>query len=430
MTSENPNKPPTFVPPTPSTPLPSSAFTTPDKFKSIAERQKQRVQELNISLQSVPEMQNEPNDELTNQQQNSSDALDSIVDNNYHESVEEMKEKFDLYMLQMEQENQQLKYSLNQTQQENAYLLYQQRLQYQQPQGQQLTSPVPVNYISIAGKPEYFTGDYKSNPETWIDQVYEYMMLTKIPPQLYVTFAATYLRDQARIWWSSMSQEDKIKNSDFYIFKQTLLSKYRPVNQQRTARTQLKTLKQLNSVSSYNNAFSNIIQLIHDMSLADKLDNYMNGLKIHIQEKLVTEEFTSLENAMNAAARIDTLLYNKRNGNSMNQNYNNNYSKPKHSMPQAAEVNNIQTWTMGPVEHNEYTGSPPPMNEMNTTVNAVKFTKLTPEQREQLKREGRCFKCRQHGHMSNSCPTNLNRPGISSSQSMKPSAPISNSKKY
>lgn len=430
MTSENTNKTPTFVPPTPSTPLPSSAFTTPDRFRATAQRQKQRAQELNINLNTVPEMQNETNEDLTNQNQNSSDEPDPIVDNNCNETVEEMKQKFDLFMLQMEQENQQLRYSLNQTQQENAYLQYQQRLQYQQPVGQQLTSPVPINYASIAGKPEYFTGDYKSNPETWIDQICEFMKLSNVHPQMYVTFAASYLRDQARIWWSSMSTEDRIKNQDFYIFKQTLLSKYRPVNQQRTARTQLKTLKQLNSVASYNNAFSNVIQLIHDMSVADQLDNYMNGLKIHIQEKLVTEEFTSLSDAMNAAARIDTLLYNKRNGNGSSQNYTYNYSKPKHSVPQAAEVNNVQTWPMGQLENNEYAGSPPSMNEMNANVNAVRFTKLTPEQREQLRREGKCFKCRQHGHMANTCPTNVNRSGISSSHSMKPSAPISNTKKY
>ncbi len=438
MSSDNPNKPPTIVPATPSTPLPSSSFVTPDKFKNIAQRQKQRAQELNINLNTVQETQNEPSDESTNPQQDQFNEPDSMIDSNYNnESNEhdEMKEKFDLFVLQMQQENAQLKYSLSQTQQENAYLQYQQRLQYQQPQGQQLNSslPVPVSFISIAGKPEYFTGDFKSNPETWIDQVYEFMLLTRIPPNAYVTFAATYMRDQARIWWSSMSQEDKIKNQDFYVFRKTLLEKYRPVNQQRTARTQLKTLKQLNSVTSYNNAFSNVIQLINDMSLADKLDNYLNGLKVQIQEKLITEEFTSLSDAMNAAARIDTLLYSKRNGNSFNPNYGNNngFNKQKHGNQQAAaEVNNVQTWSMGPTENNGNQGSFSPMNEVNATINSAKLTQLTSEQRDQLKREGRCFKCRQYGHMVTTCPTNVNRTGISSSQSMKPSGQISNTKKY
>jgi Retrotransposon gag protein len=428
MSSENSNKPPSSVPPTPSTPLPSSAFVTPDKFKSIAQRQKQRVQELNIGLNTVPEMQNETNDEQSNQNQNESETEHSNVDDSSNQVNElDMKQQFDLYILQVQQENEQLKYSLSQTQKENAYLQYQQRIQYQQPVVQQMNLPVPINYSNIAGKPEYFNGDYKSNPETWLDQVYEYMLLANVPPQLYVTFAATYFRDQARIWWSSMSKEDRIQNQDFYIFKQTLLAKYRPVNQQRTARIQLKTLKQINSVSSYNNAFSNVIQLINDMSTADKIDNYMNGLKANIQEKLITEEFTSLSDAMNAAAKIDTLLYNRRTG---SQNNYNNYGKPKYNNAQAAEVNNVQMWSMEPSQQNDYQESAPPMNETNASVSAVRLTKLTQEQREQYKKEGRCFKCRKIGHMFFNCPTNSNQASTGSSHPMKPSAPISNTKKY
>ena len=430
MSSENSNKPQSSVPPTPSTPLPSSAFVTPDKFKNIAQRQIQRAQELNIGLNTVPEIPNETSDDLSNQHQNESETKDSIVDDTPNQIDEyEIKQQFDLHVLQMQQENEQLKYALNQTQKENAYYQYQQRIQYQQPVGQQMNPPVQFNYSKIAGKPEFFTGEFKSNPETWLDQIYDFMMLTNVPPQLYVMCAITYLREQAKSWWYSMSREEKLRNQDFYIFKQTLLAKYRPVNQQRTARIQLKTLKQINSVSSYNNAFSNVIQLINDMSTADKIDNYMNGLKTNIQEKLITEEFNSLNDAMNAAAKIDTVLYNRRNG---NQNNNNSYGKPKYNNNQAAEINNVQVWSMEQSQRHDYAESTPPANETSVTVNAVKLTKLTPEQRVQYMKEGRCFKCRVVGHMVYNCPTNpnANQPSTSSSHSMKPSAPISNTKKY
>ena len=67
------------------------------------------------------------------------------------------------------------------------------------------------------------------------------------------------------------------------------------------------------------------------------------------------------------------------------------------------------------------------MNHVQTiaSINAMRFVKLTPEQRQQLMKEGRCFRCRERGHMSNACPKNSgNGP------SLKPSAPISNSKNY
>ena len=111
MTSENTNKTPPTIPPTPSTPLPSSSFITPDKFRSVAQRQKQRAHELNINLNTVPETQNESNEETTNQEQNNSDEPDSNIDNIYNPTVDEIKEQYDLYMLQKQQENEHLQYS-------------------------------------------------------------------------------------------------------------------------------------------------------------------------------------------------------------------------------------------------------------------------------------------------------------------------------
>ena len=36
----------------------------------------------------------------------------------------------------------------------------------------------------------------------------------------------------------------------------------------------------------------------------------------------------------------------------------------------------------------------------------TQFTKLTPEERAQLAKEGRCFRCRLQGHMARNCPKN------------------------
>ena len=41
-------------------------------------------------------------------------------------------------------------------------------------------------------------------------------------------------------------------------------------------------------------------------------------------------------------------------------------------------------------------------------VNATPFKRLTPEERAQLAKEGRCFRCRLQGHMARDCPKNKN----------------------
>ena len=49
-----------------------------------------------------------------------------------------------------------------------------------------------------------------------------------------------------------------------------------------------------------------------------------------------------------------------------------------------------------------------PMEVDNATAQ-TNFKKLTPEERAQLAKEGRCFRCRLQGHMACDCPKNANR---------------------
>ena len=47
--------------------------------------------------------------------------------------------------------------------------------------------------------------------------------------------------------------------------------------------------------------------------------------------------------------------------------------------------------------------------EVDSATGQTNFKKLTPEERQQLTKEGRCFRCRLQGHMARDCPKNLNR---------------------
>ena len=235
------------TPRTPHTPLPSSAFTTPAKFKDTLDRMTQQAQTntLNTIEESEinPEHKDNPIDEHTNVPEHA-----AVTD------AETLKQQFDVHVLRMQTQMQYLQQQLQQAQSANAYLQYQQQKQYQYPPGQATASP--SSYIGSIGKPEYFTGDYKSNPAAWLEQVEDYMGMIGTPSNQYSQFAISYLREQARVWYSSWSAEEKVRNSDWYQFKETLLMRFRPVDAARTARIQLTTLKQTNSVASYNTAFT------------------------------------------------------------------------------------------------------------------------------------------------------------------------------
>ena len=48
--------------------------------------------------------------------------------------------------------------------------------------------------------------------------------------------------------------------------------------------------------------------------------------------------------------------------------------------------------------------------DVDATAATTNFKKLTPEERTQLAKEGRCFRCRLQGHMARNCPKNANNP--------------------
>ena len=47
--------------------------------------------------------------------------------------------------------------------------------------------------------------------------------------------------------------------------------------------------------------------------------------------------------------------------------------------------------------------------EVDSATGTNNFKKLTPEERAQLTKEGRCFRCRLQGHMARDCPKNANQ---------------------
>jgi hypothetical protein len=57
------------------------------------------------------------------------------------------------------------------------------------------------------------------------------------------------------------------------------------------------------------------------------------------------------------------------------------------------------------------------------TANVTQFKKLTPEERAQLAKEGRCFKCRLQGHMACNCPKNTNNTNTNIRTNETPAPP-------
>ena len=78
----------------------------------------------------------------------------------------------------------------------------------------------------------------------------------------------------------------------------------------------------------------------------------------------------------------------------------------RRNTPKSGGYSNAQTQPRA--QSNQNNSGVVPM-EVDNATGTNNFKKLTPEERAQLAKEGRCFRCRLQGHMARDCPKNANR---------------------
>ena len=111
-------------------------------------------------------------------------------------------------------------------------------------------------------------------------------------------------------------------------FKEMVKSRFQPIAAARTARANLRSLRQSGkSIAEYCNAFYKQIQLISDMSEADKIDNFMNGLVPSIANEVDRRDPKSLQEAMTFAQGVELQLRNYRQSNYHNNHHHSNYNR-------------------------------------------------------------------------------------------------------
>ena len=89
------------------------------------------------------------------------------------------------------------------------------------------------------------------------------------------------------------------------------------------------------------------------------------------------------------------------------EKYNAGLTNTQRCNQQNRHYNTTQSQHRAPATSNTNPNIVPMDVDATTTTN---FKKLTPEERTQLAKEGRCFQCRLQGHVACNCPKNANNP--------------------
>jgi hypothetical protein len=206
-----------------------------------------------------------------------------------------------------------------------------------------------------------------------------------------VNFVAGHFTGPLKEWWAAKlrtSKEDKLAAgyTGYVQFREDILANYRTRDPADEARTKLTKLKQTGDIEDYCRQTITLNSIIPDRDEADRIFLFTEGLKAYERKEVVTRAPTTLQQAIRIASEAAGL-----------------YDK-----------SHRHTDTNRPSRHNNTPPATTPMDLGNLTTNnrnrqpgqlvRVK-TNTTSEEREQLRRENKCFICKKTGHIAPRCPT-------------------------
>jgi hypothetical protein len=149
------------------------------------------------------------------------------------------------------------------------------------------------------------------------------------------------------------------------------------------ARDQLAACHQTSTITAYVTAFRELCVILKDHETPDSLlHKFISGLSEGVQKTLSVAHLPTLDLAIAAALKWEAAA---------------THIAARRSTPTSSTPHN-------PNRTNHR------LNAAHTLTTPVVKTRLTPELRLQLAAEGRCFYCRQPGHLAAACPDRPARP--------------------
>ncbi len=251
---------------------------------------------------------------------------------------------------------------------------------------------------------------------------------------------------------------DKASINTWQLFVERLHSRFRPIQASMIARQRLDKLRQRpgQQVNVYVNLFQTILTPITDMGEADQVHHFVNGLLGNIASKVWERHPTTLKLAIDYAVSVEAMgnygraamssgsvgSYHSSNPRQLG-NASQSYSQASTSVPMDinhvrndySDVNDSESELVDLAAVNFKSASSPSsavdvmqammakmesmenrINSMHQSSNQVNRNKsnnvrvagLTPTDISDLRAQGKCFRCKQVGHMKNQCPQKSN----------------------
>jgi len=218
--------------------------------------------------------------------------------------------------------------------------------------------------------PKPFSGNSEEFKE-WSFTVELALRVNHVPggkPQ--VDFASSFLEGNALLWLI-FNYESGTTFSDWLSLKTALANAFGPLQAEEDNRLALFALTQRNSLEEYVRQFSRLSLCVPDVDNHSCALLFVRGLQNELRVEALREHPHTLSEAIRAARAARRQEYLKRESTSSQTSRSNTFARTQRSS--------------------------------NASV-LPRRSKLSDEERSQFLREGRCFKCREVGHLSKDCP--------------------------
>jgi hypothetical protein len=185
------------------------------------------------------------------------------------------------------------------------------------------------------------------------------------------------LVDDAAIWYQTL---DRVY--EWEEFKKEFLHRFRDPQAEQNARVRLHQLRQTTSAKKYTEEFKRLAACISDLTEADRLQTYKHGLKPELRRDASIRKVRTFEEAVREAEELDEINFQER--------------------LRAADDKKKTTRTEKVARVAEKLRDRKTPALMDSTTKAAGDEKA--KQREELRKKGACFYCKELGHIATACP--------------------------